>query len=134
MTLRQYIIIMLIATVLCWASWAFVIFNVDPFESSHIGFIFFYISFLLALIGTISLLSFVVYRIIGSKDTPLYRYVQLSFRQGLTTSIGLITFLFLQGTSLLRVWNGIILGLLFVIIISFNISVRKATKTHGVIS
>ena len=126
MNLRQYIITMMFATFLCWVAWGFVIVNVDPFAASVLSFVFFYVSFLLALIGTVSLVIFFVYRLFGSHEIPLFRYVQISFRQAFLLSLSLMGLLYLQGRGLLNIWNALILITMFVLIISFTLSVKRS--------
>ncbi len=129
MTLRQYIVTMLFATLLCWVALGFVVINVDPFQTNVLGFVFFYVSLFLALLGTISLIIFLVYRLFASRDLPLFRYVQISFRQALVVSVFLIAFLYLQGISYLNMWNGLLLGTIFILFISFSISVKRTRIT-----
>lgn len=131
MTLRQYITTMIFATLLCWVAWGFVIINVDPFEVNALGFVFFYVSFFLALLGTISLIIFFVYRFFASRDLPLFRYVQISFRQALVISVFLVGFLYLQGRGYLNLWNGSLLGTIFVLFISFSLSVKRGFTDNG---
>jgi len=130
MTLRQYIITMIISTFLCWLAWVFVILNIDPFQTNTLGFVFFYTSLFLALIGTISLLTFFAYHLFGSRDLPLFRYVQISFKQALFTAIFLTAFLFLQGKGYLNIWNAGILIAIFILIISFTISIKRIPKNQ----
>ena len=130
MNLRQYLITMIFATTLCWVAWGFVVLNVDPFAANALSFVFFYVSFLLALIGTVSLVIFFVYRLFGSHEIPLFRYVQISFRQAFILSLSLIGLLYLQGRGLLNIWNALILITMFVLIISFTLSVRRSPQIH----
>ena len=115
---------MIFATLLCWASWGFVIINVDPFESSAFGFSFFYVSMFLALIGTGSLILFSLYRLIEKDRLPLFRYVQKSFREAVIVAAFGVGFLFLRGSGWLTLWSGLILATLFVLIVSFSISLK----------
>ncbi|EKE07556.1 MAG: hypothetical protein ACD_18C00055G0006 [uncultured bacterium] len=124
MNLRQYIATMLFATILCWVSWFFVILNVDPASSPLSGFLFFYGSLFLSILGTLSIIFFFFYRFFGAKDLPLFRYVQISFRQSLFLSLFMILALFLQGQNYLNMVTGSLLLIMFVLIISFNISVK----------
>ncbi|MFA7244819.1 MAG: hypothetical protein WC070_01395 [Candidatus Magasanikbacteria bacterium] len=124
MNLRQYIFTMMFATMLCWVSWFFVINNIDPFTTPVSGFLFFYGSLLLSVLGTFSIIFFFFYKLFGSKEMPLFRYVQISFRQSLFLSSFLIFTLFLQGNNYLNVVTGTLLLIIFVLIISFNISVK----------
>ena len=116
---------MLFATVLCWTAWVFVILNVDPFQTNSLGFVFFYISLFLALLGTISVLAFFIYKLFGSKDWPMFKYVQSSFRQSVLFAVFIVLFLFLQGKGLLNFLNSILLLTVFVLILSFTVSVKK---------
>ncbi len=116
MTFRQYLIIMTTATILCWAAWVIVLFNVDPFHAGLLNFIFFYFSLFLALLGTISLSSIFVFHFWSKSDELLFRYVKRSFRYGFITSLLLIALLYFQASGLLNYWN---LGALILIIILF---------------
>ncbi len=131
MTLRQYILTMIFATFLCWISWFFVILNIDPFQTSSFGFVFFYISLFLALLGTISLLTFLCYKLFASRELPLFRYVQISFKQSLFTTAFLIVFLYLQGGGYLTLWNALILFAIFILIISFTLSIKHKTASDN---
>jgi hypothetical protein len=124
MTLRQYLTTMIIGSFLCWTSWAFVIVNIDPDQSNITGFIFFYLSLFLALVGTISILAFLTNRYFSKELLPIFRYVQRSFRFSIVISGVLVLLLFLQGIRVLNIWNlGIfLLSLLFVV--SFLISTK----------
>lgn len=125
MNLKQYLITMILGSILCWVSWFFVLFNVDPFQSSNLGFIFFYISLFFSLIGTISLLIFFLYHQFGSKDIPMFKHVQLSFRQSTLFSFFVVLFLYFQGKHLLNFWNSMIFLTFFILILSFNISIKR---------
>jgi hypothetical protein len=125
MNLRQFLAIMFFASVLCWAAWITVLFNIDPQSGSIIGFIFFYISFFLALFGTISLILFPFYYTFAKDKLPLYRYVQKSFRHSLVIAGILGTLLFLQGMHIFTLWNFSILVLASVSVFAFVFSMRK---------
>lgn len=126
MTLRQYVIIMMLSTTLCWVSWAFVILNVDPYTSGLLGFAFFYISFFFALLGTSSLIVFGLYRLIIKPTQPMFRYVQSSFRTAFILSLLIIGSLFLSGAGYLKWWNvALLVGLSIVTLIFFYMSKRS---------
>lgn len=129
MNLRQYIFTMLFATTLCWVALFFVMINVDPFETNMLGFVFFYVSLFLSLLGTVSMIIFLCYRLFASRDLPLFRYVQISFRQSLFISSFLVVFLFLQGQGYLNMWNSAILISIFILLISFSLSVKRTHKS-----
>jgi hypothetical protein len=126
MTLRQYISIMIVATLFCWLAWVMVIMNVDPFEASPSMFIFFYLSLFLALFGMISLILFGAFRLFGRGEFSLYRYVQKSFVDALAISVFLVALLYMQSLGYLHYWN---LGILFAIMVFlglFRISTKRS--------
>ena len=124
MNLRQYIATMLFATILCWLSWFFVISNVDPFATPISGFAFFYGSLFLSVMGTLSIMFFFFYKLFGDKNLPMFRYVEVSFRQSMFLSLFIILALFLQGQNYLNIVTTSLLLIIFVLIVSFNISVK----------
>lgn len=127
MTLRQYITTMAVATLLCWSAWVFVIVNVNPFEAGFASFLFFYASLFLALIGTVSVISFFIYRFIDKDKLPLFRYVQMSFRQSLVVSSVLTGLLYLQAHQWLSVWLAVLLAAFGFILITLTFSVNRTT-------
>lgn len=131
MNLRQYLITMVFSTLLCWAAWVFVILNIDPFETGFVGFVFFYISLFLALIGTISLIIFGIYRVFGSREMPLFRHVRMSFRTACILSILALGGLYLQSLSVLSLFNTLIFGTICIIIVSFDLSLASFKKQQG---
>lgn len=124
MTLRQYLTIMIVATLLCWVSWIFVLMNVDPFTSGLLGFLFFYVSLFFLLVGTLSLLIFGLYHLFSHSSLPLFRYVQYSFRDAVVLSVFILALLWLQSQRLLQWWNvGLFIGI--VIAVGIIMSVRR---------
>ena len=124
MTLRQYLSIMIVASLLCWVSWIVVLLNVDPFTSGWVGFLFFYISLFFSLLGTSAVLIFVLYYQFSRRAVPMYRYVQCSFRDALMLAVTGVGLLYLQGQRYLRWWNFIIL-FLFLLCIGIFVQLRK---------
>lgn len=128
MTLKQYIVLMSIATLLCFSAWGVVVMNIDPVHDSQIGIIFFYITLFFSLVGAISLLNFGLYRMITKSDYPLFRLVQKSFRNGVLGSAIMISILILQAMNILNLWTGVILLVLFLSISFFKLSTRAHEK------
>ncbi|MBU0597111.1 hypothetical protein KJ641_00945 [Patescibacteria group bacterium] len=119
---------MVIGTILCWLSWAVVLFNIDPYSSDIFGFAFFYLSLFLSLVGTISILAFFIHQLFGGELLPMFRYVQKSFRDAMIISVLFVLILLLQGTGVLNIWNFTILIFLVLLTISFTISIKSARK------
>lgn len=130
MNLRQYLATMIFSTILCWAAWIFVIINIDPFETGTIGFVFFYVSLLFALIGTISLVVFGIYRLFGGREMPLFRHVRMSFRTAVVLSILALVGLYLQSLSVLSLFNTLVFGTICIVIVSFDLSLTNFTRKH----
>jgi len=131
MTLRQYLTIMLLATIFCWIAWWFVISNVDPFQGDGLGFFFFYLSLFLAILGTLSLLTFVVRKILSRQNLPMFRYVQKSFRDAIFIALLVVLLLFLQAQGYLHWWNlGIFaVGLLLLLALVFTTKKQQTTDS-----
>lgn len=125
MTLRQYLVIMTLATLLCWGAWGFVLFQVDPFQASALSFAFFYTSLFLSLLGTLSFAAFAGYYFLSREKLPMYRYVQKSFRDACIISILAGAVLYLQAEGWLTLWNGTLLVTLLFILLLFFITNRR---------
>ena len=130
MSLRQYLSLMIFSTILCWIAWGMVLVNIDPFQTSVSGFAFFYVSLFLSLVGTLSLIAFLGYRLFSRAELPLYRYVQKSFQGGVIASALILLLLMLQGQSLLRWWSVALFVGCVGIWIGFQISAHRTTTEH----
>ncbi|MBT3817548.1 MAG: hypothetical protein HOE80_03025 [Candidatus Magasanikbacteria bacterium] len=125
MTLRQYLTIMIVATLLCWTAWGVVLLNVDPFYDTGMGFLFFYISLFFSLIGTSSILIFGLSVVFSKKELPIFRHVRRTFIIGVVLATTLIGLLFLQGKQLLTLWNMLLLFSIICFFILFRISTKS---------
>ena len=128
MSLKQLILIVGLATALCWVAWIFVIFEVDPTASGWIGLLLFYIGFLAALLGTFFIISLLV-RKYSKQDELEYQLVGRSFRQSFFLALLSDGLLLLQSYKLLTWWNLVILviavGILEYFFLSFKSSRQK---------
>jgi len=126
MTLRQYLTIMIISSILCWAAWWVVVINIDPFQDTGLGILFFFISFFFSLLGTVSVFVFLLRRLFSSLGRPMFYYVKKSFRDAFLISALSVILLFLQGKGYLRWWNIGILGLLILFYFIFNFFTKQS--------
>jgi len=124
MTLKQYIIVMLVATLICWAAFIMVIFSFDPGEIGVAQFILFYVCLLFALTGTISLIGLLI-RSFVHKKALIVRQVAISFRQAISFAILIVALLYLQSHRLLTWWNLVILLAALTMLEFFLISYKK---------
>lgn len=125
MTLRQYLILMTIGTCLCWVAWFFVIFYTSPADGSLFGLIFFYLSFFLAIVGTFSVIGFLIRRLIIKNDEIVFRHVRHTFRQSIIIGILVIMALFLLSQGYLTWWTGLLLIVLFLFVEGILFTNRK---------
>jgi len=125
MTIRQFITIMLLGTLMCWAGWGVVLWNIDPYEAGLVSFLFFYITLFLALTGTISTGMYTVYHFFGDVQVPVFRYVQKSMIYAISVSGALVALLLAQMFSLLNIWSITLLVLIAAFVISLKISRRR---------
>ncbi|MFB6226369.1 MAG: hypothetical protein ABEJ02_03375 [Candidatus Paceibacteria bacterium] len=126
MKLKQYITIMAVATLLCWAAWVYVIININPFQSGIVGFISFYSSLFFSMFGTLSLITLGAYYKL-TDIRPLFKIVEKSFRDSCILAIVVIVLLYLQGKQLLTVWNLSLFVLILFLLGSFYVSTRETS-------
>ena len=124
MTLRSYILVMSFLTAVCWGIFLFVASTINPFATSWLGFLLFYISLFIALSGLSTLLGFLI-RFVILKKGLAFNLVKLSFRQSFLFSLFLVFALFLQANKFLSLLNLIFLILGFSVLELFLISSKK---------
>jgi hypothetical protein len=116
MSLQRYLALMTIGTAICWLAWIFVIFNVDPQTAGLLGFLFFYFTIFFALIGTFSVIGFLVRRKMVGDDNVIFRHVKRTFRQSILISSAVVSLLLLLQKDLLTWWNGVLVIVFFFIV------------------
>lgn len=126
MTLKQYLAIMGFSTVLGWISWIFVMLNVDPFLDTGLGFLFFFLTLGFALIGTFSIIIYSLYALFSKQVVATFRIVQRAFFYSTAISFTFVTLLFLQGKSILNLWNTLIFIAILVFLFLFKFSLNMA--------
>ncbi len=129
MTLRQYLTVMIISSIMCWTAFGFVITNIDPFETKTLGFVFFYTSLYLALLGTASVILFLLYKLFSRIALPMFRYVKQSFRDAAILAGLAILSLYLLGKDLLNFMNSVLLLAMLVSFTIFFLFLKKSRPT-----
>lgn len=119
MSLRLYLIIMFIATGLCWLAFIFIIRTVNPEITNWVGFVLFYLSLFLSLVGSFSLVGFLV-RFIGLKREFINYSVKAAFRQAFLFSFCIISVLFLLAANLFS-WLNVVLLVVGLSVLEFFI-------------
>ncbi|MDD4607102.1 MAG: hypothetical protein PHS07_02055 [Patescibacteria group bacterium] len=126
MNLKQYLILMAVATVICWTAFGLVLFNIDPQITDIWGFGMFYVSLFLSCMGTFAILG-VLLRFKSIRNRPAMQLVVLAFRQAILFSLLIVFLLLLQSFKLLCWWN-IILFLLFLTSLEIYFICRQARQ------
>ena len=121
MTFRWFLLVMTIATLAMWVAWLFVLHTIDPLQSGLTGFVLFYLTLFVALLGT-TVLSGSLIRSWVHPDELLYRQTLRSFRQGFILSGLFICSLWLFAFEAMRWWTILLLIILFSLIELFFVS------------
>lgn len=124
MTIRQYLWLMLICTVLCWGGFLMVLFFINPQSAGSLGFVMFYASLFFALLGSLALLSY-LFRVAFNRIYTKQEKVQVSFRQAVFFSVVITGSLFLQANNLMTWLNSILLVLLVTFLEFLILSLKK---------
>ncbi len=124
MTLKKYLNLMAILTVVCWIAWVLVLILINPQQSDLIGFVLFYFSLFLALLGTASIVGFLAR--VWLKKKPIFKQVEIAFRQAIWLGLLISVIFILKGLNLLRWWNALFLVLFLIFLeLFFLLSNRR---------
>lgn len=129
MTLRSYLIMMTIATLICWTAFIFVLWTVNPEITNLTGFLLFYVSLFLSLIGTSAIIGFLI-RFIGMRRALAFRLVKDAFRQSFLFAFFIISVLLLLAAGMLNWLNLILLIIGLSVLEFFLISYRKTKPVY----
>ncbi len=124
MTLKTYLTMMLLATAICWAAFVLVLTTVNPFKTNTIGFLLFYASLFLAVLGSGAVIGFII-RFIALKQELVFRQVAIAFRQAFSLAILVVALLILQSCRMLTWWNILLLITAVTMMEFFLISYRR---------
>jgi len=91
-------------TLVCWGVFVGVIFNIDPNTTNWPGFVMFYASLFMALIGTSAIAGFLV-RFALFRQELVFRAVSEAFRQSFLFAILILSSLFLLSRHLFTWMN-----------------------------
>ena len=128
MTARQFISVMILATLVCWASFFFVLFNIDPFTDAGMGHIFFYLTIFCSILGTSVLAMFTAYHWFSKPDVSVFHMANKSFLFSLLLAGILTLLLFLQAKAVLHIWNFGIFVAIIIFFLLFRFSVLMAKR------
>ncbi len=104
-----------VATLIAWSAWTLVLFKLDPYNSPDLALPLFFLTTFVALSGSFSMILFALKRW-RLQDDIYVRHTFVSLRQGLLLSLCTFSCLGLLMVGYLRIWNGLLLVLLMMLI------------------
>jgi predicted MFS family arabinose efflux permease len=131
MSLKRYLIIMSLSTLLLWLAWGLVIIFIDPVTGGIMGVSLFYISLFLALTGSFSVIGFFVRSRFAKKEEVLFNQVGVSLRHAILFSVLITGSLLLQSNRLLTWWNALIFIVILIVIESLFMMRSNENKSHA---
>ncbi|MFA7170024.1 MAG: hypothetical protein WC178_04170 [Candidatus Paceibacterota bacterium] len=123
MTIKTYVIGMLVSTVVSFVAWILVLQNVNPNSAGLMGFLLFYFTLFFALTCFFSLAGFYFRRKIFENKIE-FRQVEVAFRQGMFLAVTFVGLLILQGERILDIYSAF-LFVLFIVVAEFYFLVKK---------
>lgn len=104
-----------LATLLSWLAFALVVYKLDPYTSSSLALPLFFVSLFFSLSGSFSLILFIIKRWKAMKEVYV-KHIMISLRQGTLLSLCTNLCLLLLMFNLLRIWNGLLLVFIMMLI------------------
>lgn len=130
MSLKFFLLLMVLGTVISWMSWGLVIFNFDPNQVSFLGLAMFYLSLFLGLAGLIFLFSSWLKSKFFKKQL-LFPKLRTSVRHAVFFSILILGWAFLKSQNLLRWWLMLLFILILTVLEFFFISSQRQKNLTG---
>ena len=114
MTHHKYISSILTTGILAWIGWTITVFKFDPLTQINIALPFFFVTLLIALSCTFTILGF-YFRVWLFKNEIFYKHINIAIRQGIVIAVLTIVCLLYQMMRVLTWWSGlsIIVGAIF---------------------
>ncbi|MBI2099615.1 hypothetical protein HYT45_04410 [Candidatus Uhrbacteria bacterium] len=129
MTLRQYILSMILGTIFAFTGWAIIIISFDPVSANFAGFGLFYLAAFTASTGALAVLGLLVRVYIMRRKTFIPKQVAVAFRQAVLLGSLLLGALILQSKDILNWFNSVLLVSSLTILEFFIISLRRKPRT-----
>ncbi len=124
MTLKKYLMVIAIATAICWTVFLFIASVVNPELTSWLGFFLFYLALFMAISGTASLIGFLV-RFVALRHELVFYAVKVAYRQSFMFAFFIIITLILLSQNLFTWLNLLMLVAVFVILEMVMIHLQK---------
>lgn len=124
MTLKNYLIVMGLLSVLAWGIFVLILNIIDPLSTNWLGLSLFYVSLFLSLSGTAALLGFFV-RFVALRHSLVFYAVSNAFRQSFLFALFISVSFLLLSLELFTWLNISLLLIIFVILELFVTSYRR---------
>jgi hypothetical protein len=124
MILKNYLTLMLVATLSCWGAFIFVVNTINPEITNWLGFMLFYSSLFLAVSGLAAIVGFLI-RFWLLKQKLAFYSVNSAFRQSFLFGLLVISILLLLANKLFTIFNVLLLIVIITLIEFFLVSHRK---------
>lgn len=112
MTLKQYLILMSLATAVSWLAWGFVLWNVNPIKTDSAGLSIFYVSLFMALVGTFCVTGLGArHRAYQNDVAAAIAHVRQTLLQGIIFGATAVFLLFLAARDLVSLWVVLLIAL-----------------------
>lgn len=125
MTLKNYLTTIGVGTAFAYIAWFLILLNIDPIETSVIGVLFFYITFLAANAGLFTIIGTYA-RSKRKKHQHLHEIILSSLRQAIILSAIVSIALFLSHLGLLVWWTVLIIIAISALVEFFALSTGAA--------
>ncbi len=112
---QRYIQPLIMAGGISWLSWIVVILKLNPYESTGLALALFFLSLLISLTCTFTLLGFYLRKWITRNEIGV-SYINTSIRQGLLLSLCTLTSLAFLMLGVLTWWNGLLVVAIIVLL------------------
>ncbi len=116
MTLHQSLIIVAIALILGLASFALVIFRLNPYSAPQISIPLFFVSFFFFVSGLTTIIGFFARMLTRKKDEEFYNPLNVALRQGILLALCTCGLLAFQSMRTLTLWDSVLLVAIIVLI------------------
>ncbi len=115
MTHHRYISIIAFSGVLAWIAWVLIILKLSPYESASMALIFFFVTLVMALSCTFTVLGF-YFRVWLFRNEIFYKHISIALRQGIFLSLIAVFCLSFQRMKVFTWWSGFLIVAVFVLL------------------
>lgn len=128
MSLRVYLILLALSSVLCWSAFILTLTGTNPTQGGQTALLAFYLSFSFALLSTLSLIGYALRRYL-SRNESKYQLIRTAFRQAFLVTSVLAAAAVLQTARLLSSWDVVLLLLIAVLL---ELYLRSYARPHAI--